>query len=191
MNEPREIIEITKEKGKYILTLDRNETITLTEETIIKFNLLRPCITYDIEKIMEYDIIILGRDKIMKFLSYSKTRKEVLDYMTLKNIPSDSIKLISNEFINDTKYAFSYLEYHKKYNKKGPLLINEELRHKGISDDIISSLVYGSQIENIISLIKKKKNEPKSRIYHYLIAKGYNNDIILDLLEKSDEIWTS
>ena len=77
--------------------------------------------------------------KVLNYLSYKlRTTKEVIDYLKEYNLDLDISKQILNKLydyklLDDTMYTKQYIESQIK-NKKGPKLIEYNLRQKGIGN---------------------------------------------------------
>lgn len=143
-------------------------------------------------------------NKALKFLSYRpRSEKEVRERLRIKNHESgikelDSIidqvihKLRDYNFINDYDFAKRWVESRMKSKQRSLRLIKLELKRKGISDDIIQTIIHDSKfmihsdLEQAKKLVEKRigrlKGLDRQKIYEklgrYLASKGFDWDTI-------------
>lgn len=89
--------------------------------------------------------------KALKFLSYRpRSEKEIIDYLLKKGfeqlIISNVLALLREQnFASDKEFAQWWIEQRQTYRAKGKLIIKNELRQKGISEEIIQETLNASQ----------------------------------------------
>ncbi len=101
-------------------------------------------------------------------------------------------------FIDDERYARSYVSGKHRSNKWGRLMIRQGLMQKQIDqyliEESLSTLDYQEYIATLRALLSKKANslkndlsyyEKKGKLIRYAASKGYEQDLIMKL---SDEI---
>ncbi len=101
-------------------------------------------------------------------------------------------------FIDDERYARSYVSGKHRSNKWGRLMIRQGLIQKQIDqnliDESLGTLDYQEYIATLRALLSKKANslkndlsyyEKKGKLIRYAASKGYEQDLIMKL---SDEI---
>lgn len=151
-------------------------------------------------------------DKLMKRMYRlwnirSRSEKEIRDYFRIKGkekISALAIKLVIKKLkqkglLNDEEFAKAWVEARSK--KKGPRVLKQELLQKGIAreiiDEVISDKVEGiSQEETASQLLKKKmrvwKNLPtlefKKKAYEFLTRRGFEYEIVKEIVEKLSKI---
>ncbi|MEY4571352.1 MAG: hypothetical protein RLZ10_556 [Bacteroidota bacterium] len=104
-------------------------------------------------------------------------------------------KLILNNFIDNVRYCNAYVHDHIYLKKWGKLKIKSQLRSKFIDDKIIQSALESIPdkiyLENLKTLLDRKKIEvsnnrddykTKAKILRYLASKGYESEMILNLV---------
>ena len=116
-----------------------------------------------------------------------KTEKEIVDKLKSSCYPEFIIEKVicflkEYNLVNDLRYAIMYVDFKK--NNKSRKQINQELYKKGISKEIINNAFEenGFSDENSLEkLIEKRINrydvndyKSISKLYQYLISKGYN-----------------
>lgn len=187
-----------KNKSRYNIYLDKEFAFGVDEHTLIVY-MLQIGMELDEVKIFE----IQSQEEIRKaylqainYLSYSmRSSKDVYDYLAKKEHHIDMInevvkRLIDEKYINDLEYAIAYTRTNSNISKKGPTVIDRELKLKGISDKDrqISLAEYPTelQIDNAVSLAEKKlnsyrklsKQETIQKLETMLLRKGYPFSII-------------
>ncbi len=183
--------------GKYELTLENLEIITLYEDTILKYNLL---LTKDISsnksEILEFDkkcdVYYIG----LKYIkSRARSIKEVRDKLSREEYPIDYIdlaidKLKEQGYLNDSIYAKSFLNNKLITTSHGPYKIKQEMLKKGIKESIISEVlndytedIQEEKIKKIITrMIKSNRNKGnnllKRKMNIELINEGFSKELI-------------
>ena len=115
------------------------------------------------------------------YLQYrARSEKEIEDYLKKKNA-SDPIrqqviaKLKAQKFLDDENFARMWIESRMRAKPRSQMLLKMELRRKGISDDVIRSVLQGEDVKVVddttlaIKLVEKKIRRyqalPKEQIY--------------------------
>src|SRR3989344_6801089 len=133
----------------------------------------------------------------LKYLSYrARSVKEVYDYLLRKNFVKHTIdaviqKLTDLKFLDDEEFAKAWIESRQKYKGKSKYILKNELRLKGLSEDIIEPLLKEAQddLETARILFEKKKRilgnipteEFKKKMGLFLQRKGFSFGIITKL----------
>ena len=150
----------------------------------------------EIEKIISEDKTIRGKKYLLRLLSrriYS--RYEISRKLNNKGYPEKIIAdlifwLENNNYINDELFAEMWAQFRLKNKPIGRYKLNQELRIKGIKQDIIQKVMDKTykEIDELIlarNLIKEKivsskiKNiiiDPK-KIYNFLLRRGFSTEI--------------
>src|SRR3989338_7569541 len=105
----------------------------------------------------------------LKYLSYrARSVKEVYDYLLRKNFIEDTInsvlkKLIDLKFLDDLEFGRQWIESRQKYKGKSKFILKSELGMKGLSNDVIETLLKEARDDFEIAriLFDKKKNSKK------------------------------
>jgi len=136
----------------------------------------------------------------LKFLSYrERSQKEVYDRLKIRGYDEDKINnainyCLDKNYINDTRFAETFIQEKTEINKLGSYRIKQELSIKGISREIIEEVLepdYEQELEMATELALKKvssyKNDNRYAQYRklggYLQRRGYNFDIVREVLE--------
>ena len=150
----------------------------------------------EIEKIISEDKTIRGKKYLLRLLSrriYS--RYEISRKLNNKGYPEKIIAdlifwLENNNYINDELFAEMWAQFRLQNKPIGRYKLNQELRIKGIKQDIIQKVMDKTykEIDELIlarNLIKEKivsskiKNiiiDPK-KIYNFLLRRGFSTEI--------------
>ncbi len=150
----------------------------------------------EIEKIILEDKTIRGKEYLLRLLSrriYS--RYEISRKLNNKGYPEKIIAdlifwLENNNYINDELFAEMWAQFRLKNKPIGRYKLNQELRIKGIKQDIIQKVMDKTykEIDELIlarNLIKEKiasseiKNiriNPK-KIYNFLLRRGFSVEV--------------
>lgn len=167
---------------------------SLTKGKIIKVE--------ELEKIIEEDNYIKGKNKALKYLERSyKTEKQIEDYLIKKEYSPRVIArimkfLIEYAFVNDNRYAKLYVE--SRIKREGKTKIRFDLTKKGIEESLIEEVLnnceekdeksgaYNIALKKAKILFDKKEEDfkIKKKLYDLLMRKGYGNDIINSVINQ-------
>ena len=179
-------IELVKQKrNKYeVFTSVDEKGIIFTEEEIV-INRIIKGVTFTKEKweeIKNKHEQSLLYEKALKYISYKpRTIQEVTNH--LKELSDDL------DFLNDTRYAYSYLESSIRTGN-GPIKISHELHNKGIEEKIIKEVLltytteqqievaYNVSIKHLKLLDKYPMRKQKELLSQKLLRSGFNYSII-------------
>ncbi len=198
------IIKYQKLKSnKYKVVLENDDTITLYDNIILDNNLLLTKEIDNIDDILKqndyYDAYYLS----IKYISRKqRTKKEIHSYLNNKfdiDIINDTIEKLDKEgYLNDDIYIKSFINDQINLTNNGYYKILRELKNKGLNEDKIIS--YLDSIDKDVWIEKAKKIIEKSiktngkysskhlkeKLLYDLNNKGYDNNDILDLVNKID-----
>jgi regulatory protein len=144
-------------------------------------------------------------DLSYRYLSIrNRSEKEMRDYLIKKKAAGEIIeKIISRlkekKFLNDEIFARSWILNRARLKPKGKMLLQIELRQKGIRDDIIKKILQEVQeevpdeLEQAKSLIAKKMERiigsPRNEIYQkiggFLSRRGFSWEIVKKAIDDS------
>ena len=134
-------------------------------------------------------------DKLYRFCTVRpRSEKEVADWFHRKKVHSSLFpkllkKLKNLDLLDDEKFAHWWVEQRQAFRPKAKRILNNELRIKGIKQDIIDNVLGEIKIDEekmACELVEKKaykwKNlEPrirKQKISQYLAGKGFSWEVI-------------
>lgn len=189
--------------GFYEVDLSNGETLRVSEDLLIKFRLLKGMeldekTINEINKNAHYDV---GVQLALNYISYQlRSEKEVRSYLREREIPSlDREKIIAHlkdlTVLDDKIYGESYVRTQMRLSDKGPGVIKQQLRQKGLSPEVIENALWlydeKTQFEvathTAQKVLKKIHNksfkETKQKLQLALRQKGFNGDIVSAVLD--------
>lgn len=197
-----------KNKDRYNIYTDsahgEKYAFSVDEDVIIK---------YQMKKGKELDSLLIGeiqfQDEVRKayntaihyLSSRMRSEYEVRTHLSKKEYDPTMIdevihKLDQYQFLNDEEFAIAFVRTQKNTTDKGPNVIKNELKEKGISAQIIQQVIalypVDEQLETAISLCQKytlkyKKDSSrmmKQKVEQMLTRKGFSYDMIQLALEE-------
>ena len=197
------IIDIKKLRNNtYLVTFNVNsvtKTHVLTEDTIIKFNILK---SKDIEDKEYKKIISINEDdvlyqKALHFINYQmRTISETKKHLH-KNTKDETVinriikKLKDQQFLNDSNYVKEYVTQKIEFDLVGPKYIKDKLIQKGIHYDLITEnlITFHDELQfgKIEEIIKKETKypikKPFKKAYISLKGKLVNKGFSLNIIE--------
>lgn len=134
----------------------------------------------------------------------AKTEKELIRKMNTQKYSQDSQDFALNKakeyrYVNDEEYCENFIEQHKNLSGWGEQKIISNLLTKGISKELIKTKIeefysYDEIFNNAYKCAIKKyeilknkemdKYKLKQKLYMFLSGRGYNYEIISEVLEK-------
>lgn len=191
--------------GMYKILLEEKEFI-IHEDLILKYNLLltKEVTDENIEELgrenRKYEVYEIALNELKKRL---RSKKELEEILTKKEIPLPTIKdcinkLINQGYLNDEIYAESYVHDKILLTSDGPLKIEKELSRNDIEQDTIRKAIlqYTDEIEEekITKIINKHlKSNKKSKTafqikmkQHLITTLGYHSYLVDSLLSNID-----
>jgi regulatory protein len=126
---------------------------------------------------------------------------DIRNKLSLWGVDNDDIGkilriLISDNFINESRYATAFVRDKFKYNKWGKVKISAHLRGKKVPQDIISSALDSIDNNLYIKLLReliedhrksvKAKNQYdlKAKLLRYGLSKGFESSLVYDILNE-------
>ena len=186
------ITKIEKKKRLYLLELDDSEKLYITEDTIVRFMLSKgiEITEQELSAIQHYAQFSYGKNLALYHLSFKqRTAKEVKDYLTQHDIQPEIISQVLNNlkkdnWINDRKYANSFIQSNLLTGDKGAFVLKQKLSQKGISSTIIEEELNQFDFTELTDkvaekLLKKHQGKLPSKalqdkILQSLINKGFS-----------------
>ncbi len=193
------ILEISelqgKRKSKSVIKLDDGSSFVLKNKEIKKYD-LRP----DMEitpklwsEIVEKTLFPRAKERGLYLLEkQDRTEKDIKNKLRQNGYPFDVIERVldylkENHFVDDMRYAESYIRYHQTGQSRRKLQAN--LYQKGISKDVITDALdkeyRALELGMIKELLAKKKYDPdtstrsdKQKMYRFLLSRGFKYDDI-------------
>lgn len=191
-----------KKNGMYQVFFDNDNNIDISEEIILKYNLLlkKDIDNSLIDKMLDENKIYIAYNLAIKYISIKmRSRKEIREYLSKKNIDYDSIneviKILEKEkYLDDDSYAKAFVNDKMLLSNNGPNKIRSKLIELGINSNSINNALelfdYDLQKEKVTKMAKKlvevNRNKSaallKNKIITYLVNLGYDKSVINSVL---------
>lgn len=141
--------------------------------------------------------------KLARYCSYQersfKESEEKLVKLGATNLEATKVLewLEKEGFLNDARYLETYIKSKIKVNKWGKIKVKYSLIQKGFHSELIDQYLrdfsekeYNEIITNLIhqrasSIKESDQSLRKNKIYQYLLRKGFESDLILEILHKA------
>ncbi len=200
------LTSVRKLRNKIILHFDNSETLEIAYEVYLNSGLIKgdEVDKKKIEKLKYENEFFQTKSSAYRYLGNRnhssfelrvKLTKKGYQKLIIEKVIKD---LSAKGYINDQKFAESFVKNRIEKRKEGIVKINSELRKKGISNEIISDVINNFtddpiHLQNALQLTRKKyqslKNKDldfkklKGRLFNFLKGKGYTTEIILKVLD--------
>lgn len=204
-----------KNKSRYNIFLGGDGedyyAFSVDESVLIEFHLRKGLELNDeeIEKIKQKDELQKFYTRAIHYLSYRmRSRKEIYDYLEKNEVQQpfieEIIRRLENEkLINDREFAEMFVRSRINTSTKGPRMIQNELKEKGISaliaQEALKQFTYEAQYEKTYKFIMKKlkgktKHSFRKRLDQMkasLMQRGFSQDVIqaatAEFIDEKDE----
>lgn len=152
----KKIKSIKNYNTKKIISFDNDEEIVVNYSDEIVEEINQDII--DLDKKKSYNLSL-------RYLSYKdRTISEMRKYLKLKNFDENTIeatvnKLIEENLLNDYEYSKKFISYKSINNNWGEYKIYNELKNKGVDENIIKYSIkeyFECDFEKLCNLISKK-----------------------------------
>ncbi|MGT2772093.1 recombination regulator RecX [Streptococcus marimammalium] len=186
------ISRLEKKKRLYLLELDKKEQLYITEDTIVRFMLTKnkSINEKELEEIKNFAQFSYGKNLAIYLLSFKlRTEREVFDYLVKHDIKKTSIPTIIQQlkeenWLNDQKYIETFIEQSLKSGNKGPYILTQKLKQKGLDEKIIEQTIEKYDFTEVAEktaqkLLRKYEsrlpvNALKDKITQSLTTKGFS-----------------
>ncbi|MHC5267609.1 recombination regulator RecX [Enterococcus sp. LJL98] len=193
------IKQITLEKNHfYLLSFEGGEKVKVSEDLLVKHRLLKGEEVSQtlFEELKASAGFALGLQLAYNYVSYQlRSELEMLQYLKKKDVSSpDRKKIIERlkelKLIDDLVYAESYIRTQMRLGDKGPFYLSQQLKKKGIAENIIGTAIdlYTDEAQREVAVKTAEKNWKKnqnrshreglSRVRSHLIQKGFHQEVI-------------
>lgn len=195
-----------QKKGKrYNIYIDDQYAFSVDEDILVKFN-LRKGLELDsdmIKQITAEDDLQKLYHRVLHFLSYRmRTEREIYDYLTKYDaLPEQVTKIMERlkkeRLVDDEEFAKLFVQSRLRTSLKGPKLIQQELRDRGIADSYTQEALklydVQTQFEKAQTLLVKKGRKSDKRSYLKQLESlkmtlkryGFSDDVIHHVISES------
>ena len=193
-----------KATNRFNIYLDDEYAFSVSEDVLIKHHLHKgmQLSEEEIEKITQADFFHKFYVMAIRYLSYRmRSEQEMRNYLLGKDVSNELIeeiigKLKTEKLLKDEDFALAFLQDRILHSSKVPKLIAQELRKKGISDEIIKNVMKRytkeEQLEKALKLAQKHIHKKSSHSFQKrmeqlkvrLMQNGFSKEIINDVIAK-------
>jgi len=139
------MIEAQKRSGRFNIYVDGHYAFPVSESVLVDFRLFKGMeVDKDLEsRLAAADDVSKAYNRALDYLSNQlRTEKEVRDKLGTLEIPPETIdqtlqKLRDMSLVDDGQYAGSYVRTMMNTSDKGPRVIRQNLRQKGVGEQVI------------------------------------------------------
>ncbi|MBY0118939.1 regulatory protein RecX [Paenibacillus sp. FSL L8-0435] len=190
-------VERTKSRqARYRITFG-NHSITVLEDVMIKYRMTQgnTFMKKDLEEIIVADERQRTYAQSLRFLEHKpRTRHELSQKLRQKEFAAPLIeealdRLERENLVDDDLFAKEWTRQRMEGKRKGKLWIRQELRQKGIANDLIVEALEGistdAEFETALSAGRKKWNqvkgdvkEKKNKTLPFLMRRGFSMDMV-------------
>ena len=152
------ITKLEKKKRLYLLELDNDQKLYITEDTIVKYFLSKDkeISEEELKEIQEFAQYSYGKNLALYHLSFkARTTKEVRDYLTKYEIESGIIDKVvqhlkEDKWLDDRQYARNLIEANLLSGDKGPALLQQKIQQKGIPKSLLQEILVDYDFSEVI-----------------------------------------
>ena len=200
------LIQAQKKAGRYNIYLDGTYAFPVAESVLIKYQLAKGM---EIDKqllsqITSADLQAKAYNKALDYLSHQlRTQKELSDHLKELGIDEPTIKevltkLLDLRLLDDQVYANSFVRTQANLSDKGPTVIRQKLRQKGIGENLIDRALLEFPLEAQVAnakklgqkLAKRHQASPlkirQNKIITGIMTKGFSASVANSALEQLD-----
>ncbi|MGM0167244.1 regulatory protein [Enterococcus sp. AZ135] len=201
------VVKISQGRGPfYKVEFSNGEKLRLSEDTVVRHRLLKgqELDEKTLEEIKQEGKEDLGFQLALNYLSYQlRTEKEIRTYLKDNEIEStDRQKIVDRlkemNLLDDLVYGESYIRTQMRIGDKGPRVLQQKLKQKGLKDNDIQQALYlyeaDEQFQVAYHTAKKalkkfhhnSQREVRQKLQQLLMTKGFNSDISKSVLAEID-----
>nr|WP_125573653.1 recombination regulator RecX [Levilactobacillus huananensis] len=200
------MIEAQKRSGRYNIYVDGHYAFPISESVLVDFRLYKGMVIDKEleEQLTSADDVAKAYNKALDYLSHQlRTEKEVRDKLVDLEIPPETIdqtvqKLQEFTLVDDAHYAASYVRTIMNTSDKGPRVIRQHLRQKGVDeqpiDEALKQYPVAEQMTVGTAVAKKlaKRYQHQStrnqlqKVRQGLMSRGFGGDEINGMLDGLD-----
>lgn len=196
---------------------DESYLFSVDEDILIKHNIHKGMALTDEQVALfeEEDTVQFGYIRAIQYLSYRlRSIQEVEEHLQKleveeSHIPQIIERLLKQEYLDDTAFAHMFVKHRIQTSTKGPQMVYQELRAKGVRDQIaakaIEAYTFDVQEERAMKVAQKRMNRKGKESLHKkrqqteatLYRNGFSQDVIQYVLGEfsseadPDQEWES
>ncbi|MGO3611226.1 MAG: recombination regulator RecX [Enterococcus sp.] len=201
------VVKISQGRGPfYKVEFSNGETLRVSEDTVVRHRLLKgqeldEKLLAEIKREGKED---MGYQMALNYLSYQlRTEKEIRTYLKDNEIENDDrnkivTRLKEVKLVDDLVYGESYIRTQMRLGDKGPRVLQQKLKQKGLKENDIQQALYlyetDEQFQVALHTAKKSlkkfhhhsQREVRQKVQQLLMTKGFNSDMSKNVLAELD-----
>ncbi|KPG69918.1 recombination regulator RecX [Enterococcus sp. RIT-PI-f] len=199
------IIRINKGKGPfYEVETSEGEILRVSEDLLVRFRLLKgkELTKEEIKEIKKSAGFDLGLQQAMNYISYQlRSEMDVRIYLKDKEIDSHDRQLVIDRLkdlnlIDDKIYGESYVRTQIRISDKGPIVVGQQLKKKGLKETVIQEVLplyteelqfdvgYHTAEKALRRFQNKSHKETIQKLKLHLMQKGFQQQVIQMILDE-------
>lgn len=155
----------------------------------------------EVARLRRQDAAERAYEQALRFLSYRpRSVDEVCRYLTKKQVPADLCaevieRLKCSGLLDDQAFAHFWVENRESFRPRGGAALRQELRRKGVADEVIRTAVDGIDEENsayrialsrALRLEHADRDTFRRRLGDFLARRGYSYETVRETV---DRLW--
>ncbi|MGO3728369.1 MAG: recombination regulator RecX [Enterococcus viikkiensis] len=201
------VVKISQGRGPfYKVEFSNGETLRLSEDTVVRHRLLKG---QELDEKLLAEIKQEGKEDMgyqmaLNYLSYQlRTEKEIRTYLKDNEIESDDrnkivVRLKEVKLVDDLVYGESYIRTQMRLGDKGPRVLQQKLKQKGLKENDIQQALYLYEVDEQFQVafhtakksLKKfhhhSQREVRQKVQQLLMTKGFSSDTSKNVLAELD-----
>lgn len=187
-----------KRPDRYSVYIDGKFSFALSETELLKQGL------YNGQELSQDELVALKDDSVKDKARYQalglvsrrmRSEWELRDYLKRKEYAPEVIEFVISwlaefGYVDDTKFADAWVRNRRLLKPASARRLNQELRQKRVSDEIISEVLAQDETDEkqvLKELIERKRRQTKYKdkikLMQYLSRQGFNYSDIKDVLD--------
>lgn len=194
-----DIKQQVKRQGRYSLYVDGKYSFSLSEDELMKSGIRigREYSQSELEELQETAVLDKAMMRSLDYLSRRpRSEWEVRDYLKRKDYDSPTIDTILNKlsdygYINDLKFAQSWISNRRLLKPTSLRRLRQELMQKHVSKEVIEEALEsdeGDELGALRELVEKKRHQSRyqddQKLIAYLLRQGFNYGDVKTVLEQ-------
>lgn len=180
-------------KTKVKVCLDNRTDFQLYKKEIKKYNIEVDKELENYDEILRETLIPRAKKRALHLLEkMDRTKADIEEKLRRNGYPPEAVNeaiayIESYNYINDERYALSYVRNYRDYRSKNRIL--QDLYRKGIDKELICNALdmeYTTDEKELVLMYIRKRNynpenateKEKSKMYRFLMGKGFSYDTI-------------
>jgi regulatory protein len=198
-----------KQPHRYNIYIDDQYAFSVHEDILIRHSLSKgmELDSSEMEKLLHHEENNKALHGALYYLKFrSRSEKEIRQQLKRKGFSAATIqyvieRLTKQKYIDDQQFAIQWTKYRMMEQSKGRRYVQEELKEKGVNDDLIERAL--DQIDDNIEKNKAMKLAEKRwvryrheewpnvqrKLGQYLLRQGFTGAVIFPVLNEIRTLW--